>query len=103
MKLRSEIDRALEAAGFRMHEITEADNFEETLGLEIGGKRALLRPSNARVWRLYQALEHVLSLDRISSKHLQVLLGHLTFSWCISRSLLCITCACHQFVNQNII
>ena len=97
--LRSVCDDAFRKAGLRVHEETVAARELDTLGIGISDL-CVLRPKTKRLWKYYQAPTCVLEGKWVSSHDLSILLGHLTFVWCIGRNFLAIGKASYSFVQH---
>ena len=95
------IDDQFRRRKLRVHEITEVSTLEACLGVEVDGKQGVLRLSQARVWKLYQAVLFLLDSPFLTSRSLSVTLGHLTFVWCLDRRLLTIPHSCYQFISKG--
>ena len=59
-RARLAIDDEFRRRKLRVHEITEVSTLEALLGMEVDGKQVVLKPSQARVWKLYQAVAFIL-------------------------------------------
>ena len=72
-RARLAIDSQFRKNKLRVHEVTETSTDESFLGLELDGSQGVLRPSRKRVWKLYQAVTHLLSKPYI---YLQDFVGY---------------------------
>ena len=95
------IDDEFRRRKLRVHEITEVSTLEAFLGMEVDGKQGVLRPLQARVWKLYQAVSFLFDNPFLTSRSLSVILGHDTFLWCIDRKLLTTPHACYQLISNG--
>ena len=96
-------DNAFREAGLVAHEETEISTSEVLIDLQLGGKAGTAQPTSARLWELYMAFSKSLAFGNLSltSRQLSVLIGHLTFVWCMGRKLLAILFAVFQFIARS--
>jgi hypothetical protein len=100
--LRDKMDHTLTQAVLIVHEQTPSSEHGEILGVVLDGSRGVLRPTGKCVWKIFQALTAALHPERtLSSRQVQILVGHLTFIWCLRIDLLAIPSAVHQFINKQ--
>ena len=99
-RMRQLCDAEFEKAGLVVHEVTGPSRHLESLGITVDTD-CVVKPSAKRVWKYYQALTGVLAGRHMNSKDLSVVMGHLTFVWCIDRCFLGIGRACFDFISQG--
>eukprot|EP00971_Amphidinium_carterae_P052220 1027986-Amphidinium_carterae.2 len=91
----------LELHEFRLHEVEPASVTKEMVGIILDGESAQFRPKPSRVWRLFLALEHVLSLRKMTEKAMQVLVGHLVNHFQLLRPALSVLDSCYRFIGAG--
>ena len=80
LKARISVGRVARSYGFSVHEETGALTSADSLGVHLHNKGgATVELTERRRWRMDAALEYVLSLERISGRRLERLLGHCVF------------------------
>jgi hypothetical protein len=100
-RVRDACDAVFKEEGLLVHEQEAASPGVDTLGVVVDGKQGTVGPTSKRLWRLYQGLTALLDGFHLNSLQLSVIVGHLTFVWCMNRMLLCIPQACYQFIEQG--
>ena len=90
---------ALDSVGLLTHELSDALEVDEVLGIFIDGPRKLVRLSDRRYSRVRGCLQWVLHRGRLSGRELECLLGHLTFCFLIRRPLLSSFSACYRYLR----
>ena len=82
------------------HEVQEAGQVRETLGIEFNGELKCFRPSGKRHWKIRLALEAFLEAPKVTGKALEVLLGHCTYLAMLQRPLLSCFASVYKFVRR---
>ncbi len=100
-RVRDLCDAAMRNAGLLVHEQVPACTSVETLGIEVDGSDGLVRPTSKRLWKIYQALTCLVRGRWVNIRQLRIVLGHLTFPWCLNRHMLSIPHACYHFVERG--
>jgi hypothetical protein len=99
--LRRRCDKVLMEAGLIVHEVTQGSTTFEGLGVHCDGRKGVVGPTSKRLWRCYQCLTDILERPWLTSQQLRVVIGHLTFVWCFSRSFLSIPQAVFVFIERD--
>ena len=81
--------------GLEVHEVQLADTQAAILGWEIDGKAGWISAGRHRRWRLRYAIDHILSLRRVSGRTISRVIGHYTFMALITRPALSV---CHAWI-----
>ena len=75
----------------------ELQNFT---GLTFERRRGRICLSRDRVWKLRQAIRHVLSVGWASGDELRIIIGHYTWSCLLKRCLLSIFSSVYKFISK---
>ena len=98
---RNQLSIGLNCRGLFTHEVVEACDLAESLGVEVSGRSGDIRPTPVRLRRLRGGLRCVVRGRAISGKDLERILGHITFTLLLNRPLLsCLNC-CYEFVQHS--
>ena len=87
--------------GLPTHEEERGVRRFNALGWAFDGKERMLRPTPRRVWRLVIALRYILQHPYLSSKQLEVIIGHFTFLALIRRPMFSIMRSVYAFVKKD--
>ena len=79
---------ACEELGLPCHEQFHSSRTADLLGLSFDGIACAIRPKQDRVWRLWLALEEAQISPVLTSRQLEVIIGHFTFLALLRRPLL---------------
>jgi len=91
------IMRHLENKGFALHDIEQASLSSKTLGKWVDGARGLVYASPEKRERLRHVLEWLERRPKISSRQMQIVLGHVVDVFLLRPELLSILCAVYRF------
>ena len=87
--------------GFVVHEKINPTDRYEFLGLELDGRRRLLRHKSSRCWRLWFALREIEQRRRLAPSQLRVVVGHLVNHLSLSRPAMSILHDVYEFVGRE--
>ena len=87
--------------GLPTHELVSCSRQLKVLGWEIDGEARTLRPARVRAWRLYFALDQAIACGKLSSKQLEVIIGHFTFVAMARRCCLATMNAVYSYIRKN--
>ena len=91
---------AVQNAGLEAHEVEMSSKGGELLGLNISSD-GLVSPKAVRRWRVWMAIEEVLSRKRVSGKTISKILGHFTHQALLRRETLSAFRAIYVFAQKN--
>lgn len=95
------VDEQISGRGLPTHEKTQSEKDVDALGWSLPGGRGGVHGKNQRRWGLYLAIEEVLSRGRVSSKVLEIVIGHYTSLAVLRRELLSTMSAVYAFVRRG--
>ena len=95
------VKKSCQAAGLPTHDETRGARQLTGLGWLFDGEKSEIRPTAKRVWRFYLAIDYVLAHPQLSSKQLEVLIGHFTFLALLRRPLLSIMLSVYAFIQKD--
>ena len=84
-----------------MHDIVLDSTDGTMLGWQVDGVTGVVKPTRERVWRLKLAIQHVLRVDRLCGKQLEVVLGHMVFIGLLRREILSLLSASYAFIRRH--
>ena len=95
------VQRELESRGLMTHE-AELGSFDyRALGFAIGGDPAETRLTRRKWWMLYHSLRAICDLDYVTSKMVEVLVGHITIAALLRRELLSALRSCYDYIAKG--
>ena len=74
----------------------------DALGWSLDGEQCLVRPTVRRKWKLWISLSVALHRNSLSSKQLEVLVGHCTFLSLIRRQGLSALHAVYAYIQKGV-
>ena len=92
----------LEKAGLRGHAAENVSDGMESLGGRRTGQPPTSRLTRKRYWRLYDGITFLVdTLQKATSRQLEVLIGHITFAGLFRRESLSVLRASYDFVRSD--
>ncbi|CAK0861936.1 unnamed protein product [Prorocentrum cordatum] len=96
------IQHVLDYLGIDYHDQVEPTKLYTTVGVVLDTTARRLRHTEARAWRFYFSLEHLLRVRRASGRALRVVYGHLVNHFMILRPALSALDEGYRFVAQHL-
>ena len=98
---RSQLSLGLDNRGLKTHEVVEASDLVECLGVEISGRSGEVRPTPTRMRRLRGGILRIINGRPVSGRDLERVLGHITFVLLLNRPLLAVLNHIYAFVERH--
>ena len=96
----AKVARAVHQRGLSTHEHEALAESVDLLGMTFR-RSGLVTPKGDRRWRLFHAIQHLLSEGQATSRDVSVIVGHFTFMCMIRRELLSRFRAVYVFINRS--
>ncbi len=93
--------KSCQSLGLPAHEESRGGRQLTAVGWCSDGVKSVMRPSAKRVWKLYLAIDDVLNHPTMSSKQLEVLVGHYTFLALVRRPLLAFMLSVYAIIQKD--
>ena len=87
--------------GLPTHEEVRGERLFEALGWAFDGKECTLRPTPKRVWRFVLAVRFILDHTFMSSRQLEVIVGHFTFLSLIRRPMPSLMRSVYAYIKKD--
>ena len=94
-----EAAEVLSKHGLPVHDITEEDSTLDSLGVEFGPRGC--KTKRSRRIRLQQAVQYVIKKPFLSGHQLEILVGHFTYCFLLSRACMCIFKSCYAYIHRR--
>ncbi|CAK0838494.1 unnamed protein product [Prorocentrum cordatum] len=94
------IKNVLNSNKMQCHEVQEAGQVRDALGIEFNGALKCFRSAGKRYWKIRWTLEAFLKAPKVTGKALEVLLGHCTYLAMLQRPLLSCFALVYKFARR---
>ena len=84
-----------------MHEIDDVCTAATSTGLDFDGETHIVRVGLSRMWKLRMALDWLLTKGSCSGRVLEIIMGHLTWSFLVRRELLSLFSTVYVFIKHH--
>ena len=91
----------LQGRGFAVHELEQASQEHEFVGIRLVGKQRLLCHKPKRFWRLWYALGDFISQGCSTTNQMQKVVGHLVNNFSLCRCMLAVLDQVYLFMDRS--